>query len=101
MGERMLKLVEALYDVPVLAEYRNRIKEKISFGHSSVVFTIIGHHLGVPKSTTTLYYLYSAITSLIQNAVRAIPLGQTAGQKIIQEFQKELVEAADKNSESG
>jgi urease accessory protein len=96
MGERMLNLVEALYDVPVLAEYRNRIKEKKSFGHSSVVFTIIGHHLGVPKSTTTLYYLYSAITSLIQNAVRAIPLGQTAGQKTIQEFQKELVEAATK-----
>ncbi|MFJ7974217.1 urease accessory protein UreF [Peribacillus sp. JNUCC 23] len=96
MGERMLSLVEALYDVPVLSEYRNRIKEKKSFGHSSIVFTIIGHHLGVPKSTTTLYYLYSAISSLIQNAVRAIPLGQTAGQKTIQEFQKELVKATEK-----
>ncbi|MFJ5624212.1 urease accessory protein UreF [Peribacillus loiseleuriae] len=96
MGERMLSLVEALYDVPVLAEYRKRIKEKKSFGHSSIVFTIIGHHLGVPKSTTTLYYLYSAISSLIQNAVRAIPLGQTAGQKTIQEFQKELVRATEK-----
>lgn len=96
MGERMLSLVEALYDVPVLSEYRNRIKEKKSFGHSSIVFTIIGHHLSVPKSTTTLYYLYSALSSLIQNAVRAIPLGQTAGQKTIQEFQKELVKATEK-----
>ena len=33
---------------------------------------------------------------MIQNAVRAIPLGQTAGQKTIQEFQDELVEATAK-----
>ena len=38
MGERMLNLVEALYDMPVLSEYRKRIKEKKSFGHSSYCF---------------------------------------------------------------
>ncbi|WP_084268835.1 urease accessory protein UreF [Oceanobacillus damuensis] len=47
----------------------------------------------VPKETTILYYLYSSITSLVQNAVRAIPLGQTAGQKIIYTFQNHLTEA--------
>lgn len=99
MGERMLNLIESLYDLPVLSEYRKRIKEKNSFGHSAVVFTIVGHHLGVSKSTTTLYYLYSVLSSLVQNAVRAIPLGQTAGQKTIQEFQGSLTEAA-KNIQS-
>lgn len=96
MGERMLSLIESLYELPVLSEYRKRIKEKKSFGHSAVVFTIVGHHLGVSKSTTTLYYLYSVLSSLVQNAVRAIPLGQTAGQKTIQEFQGALTEAAKK-----
>ena len=57
---------------------------------------MVGHHLGVPRSTTTLYYLYSTVSSLVQNAVRAIPLGQTAGQKIIQEFQDVLVQAMEK-----
>jgi urease accessory protein len=96
MGERMLHLVESLYEFPVLSLYRKRINEKKSFGHPSIVFTMVGHHLGVLKSTTTLYYLYSAVSSLIQNAVRAIPLGQTAGQKTIQAFQDALAQAAEK-----
>jgi urease accessory protein len=96
IGERMLHLVESLYEVPVLSLYRERINQKKSFGHPSIVFTMVGHHLGVSKSTTTLYYLYSAISSLVQNAVRAIPLGQTAGQKTIQQFQGSLVQATEK-----
>ena len=93
MGERMLNLVESLYEIPLLSQYRKRIKEKKSFGHPAIVFTIVGHHLGVPRSTTTLYYLYSTVSSLVQNAVRAIPLGQTAGQKTILDFQDALVQA--------
>ncbi len=96
MGERMLNLVGSLYEVPVLLQYKERIKEKRSFGHPAIVFTMIGHHLRVPQSTTTLYYLYSTVSSLVQNAVRAIPLGQTAGQKTIQEFQDALVKATEK-----
>ncbi|MFP5108164.1 urease accessory protein UreF [Neobacillus sp. C211] len=96
MGERMLKLVESLYQNPLLAQYRERIQQKKSFGHPAIVFTMIGHHLGVSQENTTLYYLYSTVSSLVQNAVRAIPLGQTAGQKIIQEFQAALAKATEK-----
>ncbi|QCJ45439.1 urease accessory protein UreF (plasmid) [Bacillus sp. S3] len=96
MGDRMLKLVESLYDIPVLAAYRERIDSKRSFGHPAIVFTMVGHYLGVLKETTTLYYLYSTVSSLVQNAVRAIPLGQTAGQKTIQQFHQELLKSAEK-----
>ena len=96
MGERMLNLVESLYDIPILSTYRERITKKQSFGHSAIVFTIVGHYLEVPKSTTTMYYLYSTVSSLVQNAVRAIPLGQTAGQKTIQEFQGAITKATEK-----
>jgi urease accessory protein len=96
MGERMLNLVESLYQIPLLAQYRERIQQKKSFGHPAIVFTMIGHHLGVSQENTTLYYLYSTLSSLVQNAVRAIPLGQTAGQKTIQEFQGPLAKATEK-----
>ena len=43
--------------------------------------TILGHHLGMNIDTIIDYYLYQNVSSLTQNAVRAIPLGQTAGQK--------------------
>ncbi|MFJ7727560.1 urease accessory protein UreF [Neobacillus sp. NPDC097160] len=93
MGERMLNLVQSLYDAPILSIYRKRIESKQSFGHPSIVFTIVAQHLGVPKSTAVLFYLYSVVSSLVQNAVRAIPLGQTAGQIIIRDAQDTLVEA--------
>lgn len=93
IGDRMLKLVETLYDDNHLKLYGERIKNKQSFGHPAIVFTMVGFHLGVSKETTILYYLYSSVSSLIQNAVRAIPLGQTEGQKIIQEFQQQLEDA--------
>ena len=59
---------------------------------------MIGYHLGVSKENTTLYYLYSTVVNLVQNAVRAIPLGQTAGQKTIQEFQDDFSQSNCKNS---
>lgn len=95
MGERMLNLVQSLYEAPVFSMYKKRIKAKLSFGHPAIVFTMAGHHLGVSERTTLLYYLYSVVTSLVQNAVRAIPLGQTAGQKVLQQFQNVLVSAAE------
>ena len=96
MGDRMLDITESIYNIPILSTYRKRLKEKKSFGHSAIVFTMVGHYLDVEKETTIVYYLYSTIVSLVQNAVRAIPLGQTAGQKVIYAFQEELKTAAEK-----
>lgn len=96
MGERMLLLVQSLYEIPILAIYQKRIEQKQSFGHPALVFTLVSHHLGVPKSTTVLFYLYSAVSSLVQNAVRGIPLGQTSGQKILRDAQPALREVVGK-----
>ena len=97
MGERMLHLMESLYEMFVLAQYRKRIQQKQSFGHPAIVFTMIGHHLGVSKSTTTLFYLYSTISSLVQNAVRAIPLGSDSWSKNqFRNFRMHLVQATEK-----
>lgn len=96
MGESMLNIAESIYEFKHLTTYRERIRKKQSFGHPAVVFTIAGHQLQVEKETTILYYLYSTMIGLVQNAVRAIPLGQTAGQKIVYQFQKDLQEVTDK-----
>lgn len=96
MGESMLNISESIYGFEHLTTYRERIGKKESFGHPAVVFTIAGHQLQVDKETTILYYLYSTMIGLVQNAVRAIPLGQTTGQKIVYQFQKDLQRARDK-----
>lgn len=96
IGSRLLKLTESLYPFDVLTLYKNRIKNKESFGHPAIVFTMAAHGLGVTKLDAILYYLYSVVSSQVQNAVRAIPLGQTTGQILIHEFQPELTRAAEK-----
>ncbi|WP_053364929.1 urease accessory protein UreF [Bacillus sp. FJAT-27245] len=95
IGSRMLKLAETLFGFPTLAKYKDELKRKNAFGHPSIVFTMVAHGLGVSKTNAVLYYLYSSISSLVQNGVRAIPLGQTAGQMIIHQFMDDLTEAVE------
>ncbi len=96
IGSRMLKLTESLYEMEILSQYKARVTKKQSSGHPSIVFAIVAHGLGVAKQDAILYYLYSAVSSQVQNAVRAIPLGQTAGQVITHKFQPELTRAVEK-----
>ncbi|WP_438350689.1 urease accessory protein UreF [Paenibacillus sp. FA6] len=96
IGDRMLKLTESLYGLPILSQYREQVKSKKAFGHPAVVFSMVAHGLNVSKQDTILYYLYSAISSQVQNAVRAIPLGQTAGQTITHQSIPELTQAVDR-----
>lgn len=96
MGESMLNIAEVIYGFEYLKTYKRRIKNKESFGHPAVVFAIAGYQLGVEKEQTILYYLYSTMIGIVQNAVRAIPLGQTTGQSIIHDFQKDLKKAIEK-----
>lgn len=42
-----------------------------------------------------LYYMYSTVINLVKNAVRAIPIGQAAGQQIITNFQSKLLKAVE------
>ncbi|MGM8365747.1 urease accessory protein UreF [Virgibacillus sp. W0181] len=96
MGDGMLHIATSIYESDLLKMYRNRVRDKRAFGHPAIVFAIAGYHLQVDKETTISYYLYSTIVGLVQNAVRAIPLGQTTGQKIIHSFQAQLQEATNK-----
>ncbi|HGZ9835201.1 TPA: urease accessory protein UreF [Staphylococcus aureus] len=83
MGTRMVKLASELYNSPWIAWYHQQMQDKKAKLNPAICFTMLGHHLGVDIETIIDYYLYQNVSSLTQNAVRAIPLGQTAGQKIV------------------
>lgn len=86
MGKRMINLAHALYDVSWIEWYYNKTQEYALRTHPAVVFAILGHHLEMSIEETIEYYFYQNVSSLTQNAVRAIPLGQTEGQKIVAEM---------------
>ena len=94
IGERMVKLATELYDSPAVAHYSKRLAAKESFGHPAIAFAVMAFHVGVDKGTAVLSCLYSSGSGMVQNGVRAIPLGQTDGQKLLRELQPLLEQTA-------
>lgn len=89
IGERMWKLCREIYPF----EIWNDDKEKRDYIHPAIVFAIVCDHLKIPKDISVLSYLYTSVQTLVQNAVRGIPLGQTDGQKLLVFVQPYLIEA--------
>jgi urease accessory protein len=49
----------------------------------AIAYALVAHAWKVPIPETTLTYLYSWAANLISAAVRAVPLGQTEGQRLL------------------
>ena len=63
--------------------YEEKINGKKAFGHQAIVFGILMYSLNFNEEEAIIFHMYSTISTLIQNGVRAIPLGQKDGQKIL------------------
>ncbi|MDO4534570.1 MAG: urease accessory protein UreF [Clostridium perfringens] len=83
---RMIKMFLDLYDSEIIKLYEDNIKNKKAFGHPSIVFGMLMHGLNIRLKEAIIYYIYSTIATLIQNAVRTIPLGQKDGQLLLKKF---------------
>lgn len=83
VASRMIRLFLDLYDCDILKEYERKIREKEAFGHPAIVFGLLMYTLNFSKEEAISFHMYSTISTLIQNGVRAIPLGQKDGQIIL------------------
>ena len=83
MGGRLLEIGAEIFPSPDLAEYRKLVGSGRAAGHQPLAFAVVARSLNVPLPEALAAYLFAAVTSLTQNAVRAIPLGQNAGQRIL------------------
>jgi urease accessory protein len=52
----------------------------------AIAYALVSHAWGVPSSEAGLAYLQSWAANLISAAVRAVPLGQTEGQRILRQL---------------
>lgn len=87
VAKRMIELFLELHRDKVLDKYLNSIKTKEVFGHPAIVFGILMYSLGFTYEEGIQFYMYStaSASTLIQNAVRTIPLGQKDGQILLME----------------
>lgn len=87
---RMINLFETLYESEILDEYKEKIKNKEAFGHPAIVFGMLMYTLNFNKEEAINFHMYSTVSTLIQNAVRAIPLGQKDGQILLKEMSEDF-----------
>ena len=93
IGQQMIRICKELYPSDLLLRYSNKVKTKECYGHSAIVIAIICKFLSISKELAITTTLYASVSSMIQNAVRGIPLGQTDGQLLLLKMQEIIPEA--------
>lgn len=82
-GRRAVAIACAGHPSGTLLRYRSRILDGRASGHPAVATALVGRQCEAPPSVVVAVVLHAAVTSLTQNAVRAVPLGQDAGQSVL------------------
>ncbi len=84
MAKRIRKIGEEALGVP---------PADVECAHPALEFARIARYFAVPRDDAILAHLTGAVTTLTQNAVRSIPLGQSEGQHIIAQAHEWIAEA--------
>lgn len=79
-----------------LALYLGLVTRGAAAGHQPLAFAVVARSLGVPLQEALAAYLFATVTSLTQNAVRAIPLGQNAGQRVLRKAHDDVAAATER-----
>lgn len=94
MGRRLLTIarlaLEGTDGDRLLSRYAALVDTGDCRAHPAIVLAIAGYALAAPPAAVTAAHLQSSVVSLTQNAVRAIPLGQDAGQRAIASVREDV-----------
>ncbi len=95
-----IRSIECLLDIipecSLLKEYAEKVNKKEAIGNPTVAYTIAFHYLGVSLEEGSHAFLYMNVSNLIQNAVRAIPLGPSDGIFVGNEIKPFIFETIEK-----
>jgi urease accessory protein len=83
MGRQTLRVAAIVTSEPFLEEFARAVADEVTPGHHPVVFGIIGGILCWDALEMTNAYLYSTSAALVGSALRLLPLGQLAGQRML------------------
>ncbi len=96
MGSRLLEIGAEVFPSAGLELYRDLVATGRAAGHQPLAFAVVARSLEVPLHEALTAYLFAAVTSLTQNAVRAIPLGQNAGQRLLRHAADDVAAAVER-----
>ena len=98
MGHALSSLMQ---DLPFCA--KQDIEQLYAIGALTfpATFSFAAHHMGVDRSAALLAYLWSWLENQVMAALKAIPLGQSAGQRMLAAIGAELPEIAQRAMQLG
>ena len=97
IAKQMIRLLKGMYgDIKMLVRYEEEIKKKKCFGSPAIVFSMFAFEKGIDVEDAFILYGYSIASTMVQNAVRAIPLGQMEGQVILHNIIERLFSVYEK-----
>jgi urease accessory protein len=95
MGRQTLRVANHFANHALLAEYGQAVAAELSPCHHCVVFGMIGAVLGWRGPEMASAYLYSTSAAMVGAALRLMPLGQLAGQRILWNIRAVIAQLAE------
>jgi len=95
MGRRLLRIGAPAYPSPWALRYHDGVEAGTLQAHQAVAWGVLARGIGVPVEEAVTAHVYASVIALTQNAVRAIPLGQDAGQRVIRGAQEWVLRAVE------
>lgn len=83
MGRQTLRVANHLPCHSFLVAFSEAVRKDLAPGHHPVIFGMIGGVMAWPPKEMAGAYLYSTSAALVGAALRLMPLGQLAGQRIL------------------
>lgn len=97
MGRALIRLFLAIKlpaEISLIASLQKIVKTDSNFCNYAIAFGIAAAFWEIDLENTTLSYLQSWATNLINAGVKLIPLGQTQGQKLLLNLQPQIISTA-------
>ena len=94
IGRRYLSIARELYPGAGLDLYGGWIASGRCHGSPAIVHGWVCAHIGYAAEPTLMSYFYSVLNVLLQNSLRAMPLGQTQGQLVLQRLLPHIEQCA-------
>jgi urease accessory protein len=95
MGRQTLRVATHFACDGLLADFAEKVRHNLTPGHHPVIFGMIGGVMPWPPKEMVGAYLYSTSAALVGAALRLLPLGQLAGQRILWNVQPLISELAE------
>lgn len=101
MGRQFIRTVRSLTDDDFLKEWYEKFDQKKVKGHFAIIYGIYTAVIGVDAKMSLETFLYSSVTALVLNAVRAVPVGQMSGVRTVHSLLPLIEEVAEEVMDKG